>query len=140
MWSHYSRNHRGICLEFGSSGVFYGALPVQYQKAYPQLLLHDAKSRMQMILAKSEVWNYENEYRLIGTRATQIQNHPLKLDGNYLPIAPTDLKSIIIGCQTDNADVETIKHLVAEYAPHVQLRRVLRSPKRYELVIDPDCV
>ena len=36
-----------------------------------------------MLFVKSNVWSYENEYRLIGTRATQIQQHPLKMTGNY---------------------------------------------------------
>jgi hypothetical protein len=135
-----SRNHRGICLEFETSALFHGALPVQYQEAYPALLLHDATSRLKMLLVKPNVWAYENEYKLIGTRATQIANHPLKMNENYLPLCPTDLKSIIIGCQADAADVETIKDLVAQYAPHVQLRRAVRSPNRYDLVIDPECL
>jgi len=36
-----------------------------------------------MLLVKSNVWSYVNEYRLFGTRATQIQRHPLKMTGNY---------------------------------------------------------
>jgi hypothetical protein len=45
MWSHYSSNHCGICLEFAvNNSKFGGAQKVHYQKEYPALLLHEPES------------------------------------------------------------------------------------------------
>ena len=39
MWSHYARNHRGICLEFSVPNTkFRGAAQVRYQKEYPKFM------------------------------------------------------------------------------------------------------
>src|ERR1051326_3383695 len=112
MWSHYSRNHRGICLEFCSrTTLFNGARKVRYQKEYPSFLLHDQDTYLEMLLVKSDVWSYEQEWRLICPRFTDVRFHPLLMDGNYLPFNPTDLKSVILGCQADNETVEQVQAL-----------------------------
>jgi Protein of unknown function (DUF2971) len=137
MWSHYSRNHRGICLEFGTEhSKFSGAWKVRYQKEYPALLLYDPASYMQMLLIKSDVWAYEEEFRLICPRFTDVKEHPLMMDGNYLSIGANDLKSIIVGCQADDETITAIKTLVGEHAPTVQVRQARRAPNKYRLVID----
>jgi hypothetical protein len=65
-----------------------------------------------MLLIKSDVWAYEQEFRLICPRFTDVKQHPLIMDGNYLLIGPRDLKSIIVGCQANNESVPTIRDLV----------------------------
>jgi hypothetical protein len=100
MWSHYSQNHRRICLEFGARNtIFNGAQEVRYQRAYPSFLPHDQYTHHDMLLVKSDVWSYENELRLICPRFTDVKFHPLLMDGNYLPFNPTDLKSAILGAR-----------------------------------------
>ncbi len=106
-WSHYSQNHRGICLEFGARNtILNGAQEVRYQRAYPSFLPHDQYTHDDMLLVKSDVWSYENELRLICPRFTDVKFHPLLMDGNYLPFNPTDLKSAILGCQAANETIE----------------------------------
>jgi len=134
MWSHYSRNHRGICLEFGVDGSkFVGAQRVRYQKEYPALLIHDP---LQMLLIKSDVWAYEQEFRLICPRFTDVKELPTILDGNHLSIARDDLKSIIVGCQASDDTVGAIKALVEEHAPGVAVRQARRALNKYRLVIE----
>jgi hypothetical protein len=135
MWSHYSRNHRGICLEFGTKAKFITALRVRYQKEYPPLMIHEHNVGYDMLLTKSDVWAYEQEYRLLCPRFTDVQT-PLRMDGNYLSIEPTDLKSIIVGCQTDEDSTKTIRRLRSQYAPHVAVRFAVRAVNRYRLVIE----
>jgi hypothetical protein len=136
MWSHYSRNHRGICLEFGlDKSKFQIAQRVRYQADYPPLLLHDPESRDWMLLTKSDVWAYEQEFRLVCPRFTAVENHPLLMDGNYLCIGATDLKSIIVGCQADENTIDTINALVTKHAPDVAVRHAKRAPNKYRLVI-----
>jgi hypothetical protein len=137
MWSHYSRNHRGICLEFGvDNSKFVGAQRVRYQKEYPALLLHDPALPSKMLLIKSDVWAYEQEFRLICPRYTDVKDLPIIMDGNYLPIAPNDLKSIIVGCQASDETIEAVKMLVREHALGVAVRRAKRAPNKYRLVIE----
>lgn len=51
MWSHYARNHRGLCLEFSAPNTkFQGAAQVRYQKEYPKFLLHEPASYLGMLL------------------------------------------------------------------------------------------
>ncbi len=137
MWSHYSRNHKGICLEFATdNSIFRAAQKVRYRKDYPPLLLHDPESHYQMLLIKSDVWSYEEEFRLICPRFTDVRQHPLIMDGDYLSIGANDLKSIIVGCQADEGTKEAIKTLVEEHAPSVAVRHAKRAPNKYRLVIE----
>jgi hypothetical protein len=136
MWSHYSRNHMGICLEFGAESTFQGALEVQYQKEYPPLLLHEPESYRKMLLIKSDVWSYEKEFRLLCPRVTAMKSHPLLMVGNFLSLTPNDLKSIILGCQADEETVKTIGTIVNEYAPTVLIRQFKRAPNKYRLVVE----
>ena len=137
MWSHYSRNHRGICLEFAvNSSKFVAAQKVHYQKQYPALLLHEPESYLTMLLIKSDVWAYEQEFRLICPRFTDVEQHPLIMDGDYLSIGPRDLKSIIVGCQASHESVQTIRDLVKRYAQNVAVRYARRAANKYRLVIE----
>lgn len=137
MWSHYSRNHKGISLEFCvDNSKFALAQRVQYQEEYPPFSLHDPESYRSMLLIKSDDWAYEQEYRLICPRFTDLQGHPLIMQGNYLSISPNDLKSIIVGCQANDAAIASIKTLLAEYAPGVAVRQAKRAPNKYRLVIE----
>jgi hypothetical protein len=136
MWSHYSRNHRGICLEFAVIKTkFTLAHRVHYQKEYPRLLLYDDESRLSILVVKSDDWSYESEFRLICPRQTDIKNHPLQLSGDYLPIGAGDLTSIVLGCQTSTEAEQKIKKLVADHAPHITIRHAVRSPNKYRLVL-----
>jgi hypothetical protein len=136
MWSHYSRHHKGVCLEFAVEKTrFRFAHKVHYQKEYPPLLLHD-DSRLDMLIIKSDVWSYEEEFRLVCPGFTDISDHPLIMDGNYLSFDPTDLKSIIVGCQASEETITAIKTLVQIHTPSVAIRRAKRAPNKYRLVID----
>jgi len=136
MWSHYSRNHRGICLEFAvNKNKFTLAHRLRYQREYPRLLLFDEESRLSILVVKSDEWGYEKEFRLICPRYTDIKNHPLQLNGNYLSIGVDDLKSIILGCQISPEAERKINAFVTDHAPNVAVRHAIRSPDRYRLLL-----
>ena len=89
MWSHYANKHTGICVEYDFGKLFSGEqtellFPVNYSKNRP--LLHIEKilkyednnlsmnennvnvlfpDMMKCLITKSDVWQYENEWRLI---------------------------------------------------------------------------
>jgi hypothetical protein len=136
MWSHYARNHRGVALEFAVPNTkFQGALQVNYQKEYPRLLLHDPDAGIRMLVVKSYDWKYEKEFRLICPRFSDVKESVLIMDGNYLNIGPTDLTSIVLGCQVTDQAALSIQDLVRQHAPHVKVRQARRALNRYHLVI-----
>jgi Protein of unknown function (DUF2971) len=138
MWSHYARDHKGICLEFVVPDTkFRSALQVQYQKEYPAFLLHDQNIHFKIVLVKSDDWIYEREFRLICPRFTDVKQSPLIMDGNHLQIGPEALISIIMGCQIEDEARKTIRKLVKEHAPHVRVCQAMRSMNKYRLIISP---
>ena len=139
MWSHYSRDHTGICLKFAVPNTkFYFAYEVEYNEEYPPFLLHEQGGHPTILLSKSDVWDYEEEHRLICPRVTNVPNHPLLMSGNYLRIGDRDLKSIILGCRASNETVQSARNLLAEFAPHLALQHARRLSNKYRLEIVPD--
>jgi hypothetical protein len=137
MWSHYSHNHTGICLEFTTQqSKFFSAYEVEYHGEYPPFLLHKQGGRPTILISKSDVWKYEQEYRLICPRYTIYENHPLLMEGDYLRIGRTDLQAIILGCQASAETIQKVKQLVLELAPHVTMKHARRSPSKYRLEIE----
>ncbi|HTA42227.1 MAG TPA: SEC-C metal-binding domain-containing protein [Bryobacteraceae bacterium] len=136
MWSHYSRNHKGICLEFTAhDNKFALATKILYQKDYPPFLLHDPNSTNIMLIVKSDDWKYEDEFRLICPRFSDVRGLPLMMDGDYLNIGPDDLTAIILGCQIDDNSEKEIEQMVSAHAPKVKVQRAVRAPNRYRLEI-----
>lgn len=74
MWSHYADSHHGICIGFHT--LFFLIDPklvmlnkVEYVRSFPKFTKVDS---LAILNTKSNVWAYENEYRLIN-----IDAHPL---------------------------------------------------------------
>lgn len=136
MWSHYARDHKGICLEFAVADTkFQGAMQVQYASDYPPFLLHEPDSYLRMLLVKSDDWRHENEFRLICPRFTDVKDSPFVMDGDYLQIGSGALEGIILGCQIDGDACRKVQELVNDYAPSVRVRRVQRALNRYRLIL-----
>ncbi|NJL29870.1 MAG: DUF2971 domain-containing protein [Thermoanaerobaculia bacterium] len=67
MWSYYAQNHEGLCLGFFRSGMFSGALPVEYSHTFPRVdYLKDTPERQMEAhcLTKAAAWQHEKEWRL----------------------------------------------------------------------------
>lgn len=138
MWAHYAEDHKGICLEFDlANETLCSALKCDYLQTFPLMKLHDdsEEAAQTILLAKSDVWRYEQEYRLIAQeRAAAIAgSDTLLTDDSFLQLAPGVLRAVIAGCQSDYDQVYALVH---EAAPHVSVRRAVRMPDRYELAIE----
>ena len=62
MWSHYTNDHQGICLEFACDNIVFGsAIQIQYSREYPLLdFAIDGQDPLGMLplFVKSDVWSY----------------------------------------------------------------------------------
>lgn len=136
MWSHYADNHRGVCLEFTTSNVVMCcATQVEYCDKFPILRLYSKTEDDNLVplLTKADVWSYEREYRLTAQERDRSTAHDtLMTDGNYLPLPPNTLTSIIVGCQ---GPLDEVQALVRKFNPGLPVRAAIRQPDRYALTI-----
>jgi hypothetical protein len=134
MWSHYGGEHTGICLEFHVGNLlFVAAHGVQYRERYPAFAIArmDSRSVMEVILTKAKCWEYEEEYRLIGS-PKHPDGNPLKLHGDFLKLPDRSLLSVIVGC---NGDYKHVKAIVDMFTPGVRVIQVRRAPNQYNLMM-----
>ena len=97
MWSHYAKDHTGVCVQFERARDFAtlsGAIPVNYSPEYPEVnWIKDFKESLRkVLLRKYEGWFYEREYRII---------HPGDAH-TYLHFDPSAVVAVIIGCRPTN--------------------------------------
>lgn len=102
MWSHYTDNHKGICVEYTAELFEYlktqkGYLiycKVNYSKEPPTIKgLEDINSKIKkMIFNKQSEWFYEKERRVVF-----LSNK----DEKYIPIDRKYIKSVYIGSRAD---------------------------------------
>ncbi|MFC5496282.1 DUF2971 domain-containing protein [Caenimonas terrae] len=138
MWSHYADDHKGICLEYSvDNDVFCCALECEYLEEFPMLRPYDVTEEedLRVLLAKSDVWRYENEFRLIVEERAHAPatSSALLADDCMLQLPQGALTGIIVGCQ---GPLDTVRGIVESVAPHVRVRRATRVPNRYELHIE----
>ena len=103
MWSHYANKHTGFCVEYDfSKCTNWTALttlfPVIYSKNrphFPMSIFEQSNnfkditvkegndsiiSLIRLLLIKSDIWRYEEEWRIIGLQNQLIDKHLLELD------------------------------------------------------------
>jgi hypothetical protein len=136
MWAHYADSHRGICLEFNvRNEVICCALGVQYFSEFPMTRQHsdDLAENLLPLLAKSDVWKYENEYRLIAQDAANATRHEtLLVTEGFLKLPDGALRAIIVGCQGPYDAVRDLVHKCKTDLPVLCARKV---DNRYALEI-----
>lgn len=142
MWSHYAFQHTGICLEFNTEGNFFSkALKVTYCKSLPVItadLFADQNALTQTILlTKSDEWSYENEYRLLVRDGEVDPQFSVTCHDEFVSLPDQALTAVIAGPKCSDASIEGIQRLITKHAPHVQLKRAVCVPHKYEISVSP---
>jgi hypothetical protein len=136
MWAHYADSHRGICLEFNVlNNVICCALEAQYAPEFPMTRQYsdDLADNLLPLLTKSNVWKYENEYRLIVQDTANATPHDtLHATNGFLKLPDGALRSIIVGCQ---GPYDAVRDLVRDCNPGIQVLRAHKIDNRYALEI-----
>ena len=150
MWSHYANHHKGIaigldtrdrCLRFGSP-----LCKVEYRNRRVSLNRQGTsgpKARLQrviqMIRTKSRDWKYEQEYRF--SYAKRDTRRQIAQDGQtiyLIPIWPSAIKEVILGCCMPQQDEQKVRHfLELRRFAHVRPLRARRHAKQFRLDIVP---
>ena len=137
MWSHYARNHEGLCFQFrtrSAPALFAWLRPIEYKDDVLTANWRDRVERGEKIFAalyrKSPVWSYEREYRLaFPGRANTTE-----------PFKPQALVGIIFGCRAKSELVDEVTSLCLRRAraghPPIRLFRARESSTRYRLRIE----
>jgi len=129
MWSHYSKSHEGVCLEFDclqDPMTFFIPNPIQYVKDYPQLsFLDDSKELIRRLIShKFDGWKYEKEHRIF--------KYPLS--ENKVFYKPQALKSIIFGCKSSEQTRNKVKDALSN-SHNVTFKECKLSNNSYKLNI-----
>jgi Protein of unknown function (DUF2971) len=136
MWSHYSGDHKGICLQFNvRSEPFVGACQISYQERLPLSTLpeHQDDAMTKALLTKSDAWSYEREFRVVAKNPLFASpGVPTATDG-FVTMSENALERIIIGCACSDDDVEAIVETVRRHRPRVSVRRARRRTDVYGL-------
>jgi hypothetical protein len=141
MWSHYTDNHQGICLEFACDNIVFGsAIQIQYSREYPLLdFAIDGQDPLGMLplFVKSDVWSYEGEFRVIAQEIFQLPRVDiLRTRSNLLRYPPGSLKAVIMGCMIPQSDAIKLRGIIDQQFPQrVALKQTVRSPNLYSLSI-----
>jgi hypothetical protein len=112
MWSHYTNNHRGICVEYSENLFgylktikgFFAFANVQYSDEPPSVdSLDENKSKiLKMMFNKQSEWKYERESRVILLSSK---------DTDYISINRQFIKAVYIGSKAEETTVNEILKL-----------------------------
>ncbi|MDR5757887.1 DUF2971 domain-containing protein [Caballeronia sp. LZ035] len=136
MWSHYTQDHKGICLQFNvRSEPFIGACQVHYQDRLPLSTLpeHENDAMTKALLTKSRIWDYEREFRVIAKNPQYASPGVPTANGGFVELSEHSLERIIIGCACTDDQADAIVEAVLQHRPRVSVRRALRLTDVYGL-------
>ena len=140
MWSHYAKQHTGICLEFDTDQNLFGrAQKVTYGQCLPVItadLFADQEVLTETILlTKSDKWSYEDEYRLLPRDGKLDPTFSVTCYDDFLSLPPHALSAVIVGPNCADEHIGVVEHLIAKHAPHVMLKRAACVPHEYAISI-----
>jgi len=137
MWSHYADKHKGFCIEYDFSHVSDDMLPlpVIYSKkrvrmpwkfaldTTPENIAEANQRFLEALLTKDEIWQYENEWRIL---ASPDAGHNLKMP----PVS-----CIYLGALCSEENKKQITDIAAQLG--VPVKRMKTDRGEYELHAQP---
>lgn len=103
MWSHYTDNHKGICVEYSNELIeylklnesFFASKTVNYSDIPPAVdsFENNQNQVVKIFFNKQSEWKYEREFRILLRCKNQTE---------FIKIKPEFIKSVYIGSKCDN--------------------------------------
>lgn len=141
-WSHYSDNHKGVCLQFDIMAdipFFITPVIVAYRKVMQHYNHFNQEQRKNivdyLIKPKFHEWSYESEIRVV-KKSIDIEKNPNKRAFKFNSNA---LKEVIFGVKTDETVIQKYKQWCAAHnKQHVKFYKMeLGRGVHYELIKYP---
>jgi hypothetical protein len=132
MWSHYTRNHEGLCIQFEvarDTSTFLQALRVEYEPDFPVInwMAETVEDIKKTILRKEPGWKYEGEHRIIIPKGAR----------TILFFQPAALVGLIFGCRIHSMVKAKVLELLDERTkgglPPVKTYVAKKHPSLYQL-------
>jgi hypothetical protein len=141
MWQHHAAGHTGLVIGFDAfQGILTGGPPMNYvlgPVTYATTRPGEADAAgSQALLARSDEWEHEDEWRLIGSNTSAETGEPGGDAGARLPltIRPESVQEVILGCRSElplELDVRSL--LDSPHFSHVRLYRARPDGTEYRL-------
>lgn len=133
MWAHYADSHQGFVVEFDESHSFFteklrshDALrqlrKITYSRHRPNLTLSSVEN-IDVLLTKSDDWEYEQEWRMILPLEEcdkRIPQNPYEICLFLFP--PDVVKSVIMGCRISPESKDEMRTLLEERSEYAHVR------------------
>lgn len=155
MWAHYADDHKGVCLEFDKEVMekHFRCRKVLYGQPFPRLIefyrnflaaseqegqtgseANEAteKSGRFIFCRKSAHWCYEREWRIIISR----QEIESQNNDRSFPYPGGMLTGIILGCNTDEAELTIIDRLLFGRSERPKLYKARTNNDEFKLDIE----
>ncbi len=140
MWSHYAQNHEGYCIEyeFETDDWLYKHLhPVTYTNDRyivdkKDMLNNATKWIYETTCHKSDVWSYEEEWRIVTPNLNKVMPQKLEYpNGKYVLDLKNHIKSFYLGAKISS----NFKNEILQFGRKngITIYQMMLSPTTYEL-------
>lgn len=85
------------------------------------------------MITKSKAWEYENEWRLMATKAFSEKDGDLR----FWRFNPKLLKSIDLGARMGELEKNEVIAIARHNYPHATIREVVPDKMRYRIIYNP---
>ena len=142
LWSHYAKNHSGVCVGFSTNLIMDYAdrllsqnelldlVKVKYAKEYPQHSLikielgsEDVSDVEDILYTKSSDWSYEKEYRLIFWGKTNF----------CINFGFDTISEIVLGCRISAIHRDQILGICSTSENPPQVYQAIKSERQFSL-------
>jgi len=125
MWAHYADSHKGALIEFNVENEFFAnakLFEVKYQNARPVMRMSTAKDSLGAATTKGEIWNYEEEWRMMKDYRTAPEILPGD-EGGLFAIPKEAIKRVVLGFRSTDPFIAAMKSVLSkEEYKHVNLQ------------------
>lgn len=134
MWSHYARNHTGVCFQFEVAkdpNTFVRALSTNYTKSYPTINFfnYTPDEITNILYTKFNAWEYEKERRFVAPRGVH----------KWLAFEPDALVGIILGTKISAQGRELVVKMINERAkmgfPMLRIYEARQHPSSFRIFL-----
>ena len=151
MWSHYAKEHKGICIGFNTKMSFFRfAWQVRYREDFPIVtkpMDDNEKVLEKTLLTKADCWSYEREWRVIRRTLTDMERsfrlhnrnyseEDARLVRNengpgYYSFPKEAITEIYLGARINAADRDRVIQGITDAGLNVLIYEAQRNPKKY---------